>query len=155
METDIVALVRRSEQRFWAKVEIKGPDECWPYLESKRGGYGQFRVTGLGGKLGAHQVSFVLKNGYLPPQVRHECDNRVCCNPAHLLPGTHRDNMNDVIKRKRQAGEKNGFAKLSEDDVRAIRADRISTNTALGQRYGVHHSTISLIRLGKKWKSVG
>ncbi len=29
--------------RFWSKVDRRGPDECWPWLEHrKRSGYGQF-----------------------------------------------------------------------------------------------------------------
>lgn len=154
MEADLVALVRRSEQRFWPKVDKRGPDECWEWKEYRRKGYGYFRVYRRATKLGAHQVVFILKYGYLPPMVRHSCDNPGCCNPAHLLPGDHRSNMDDVIARKRQAGERNASARLTERDVRAIRADKISTNIALGEKYGVTHSMISAIRLGKAWRHV-
>lgn len=31
----------------------------------------------------------------------HRCDNTMCLNPKHLFPGTHSDNMQDKIKKKR------------------------------------------------------
>lgn len=45
----------------------------------------------------AHRVSYMMHN---PPfekslQVRHMCHNPRCCNPEHLLIGTHQQNMMD------------------------------------------------------------
>ena len=34
--------------------------------------------------------------------LRHLCDNKPCCNPAHLLPGTASENVRDVIHAKRE-----------------------------------------------------
>lgn len=33
--------------------------------------------------------------------VRHSCDNCGCCNPHHLMVGTQRDNVNDMLHRER------------------------------------------------------
>jgi hypothetical protein len=89
--------------------------------------------------------------------VRHTCDNPPCCNPAHLLVGTHADNTQDAVERGRIARE---FAKpntiLSDADVRTIRSEyrliyRGRSNSAeLAARYGVCPSYIAEIVRGHK-----
>lgn len=90
-------------ERFWRKVEKRGPDECWPWkgaLWDK--GYGQFRVDGR--KLMAHRVSLILAGRPQPsdkPQGCHTCDNPPCVNPAHLWWGTNGDNQRDCVAKGR------------------------------------------------------
>ena len=31
----------------------------------------------------------------------HKCDNRICIEPRHLYVGTHRDNLDDALRRGR------------------------------------------------------
>lgn len=68
-------------------------------------GYGQFHI----GKrnFSAHRVAYTLERGEIPVGmcVCHHCDNPVCCNPAHLFVGTHRDNVLDKWNKGRQGGE--------------------------------------------------
>lgn len=82
----------------------------------------------------------------------HTCDNRRCVNPDHLYEGTRRQNMADATARGRhnkRRGEVNQRAKLTADDVRQIRQLAISTRySAIGDRFGVHPSTISRIARG-------
>lgn len=81
-----------------------------------------------------------MANGYLPEVVRHACDNPPCCNPLHLLGGTHADNVADKIRRGRGAdGSRNGQAKLTEDEVIAIRESRASgeSPTDIAVRFGI------------------
>src|SRR5260221_11410569 len=33
--------------------------------------------------------------------LRHKCDVPLCCNPAHLIPGTAAQNSDDMVSRKR------------------------------------------------------
>ncbi len=122
-----------------------------------RAGYGYRRFEGKT-RL-AHRVAYANHHGLLLPAlggkvVRHTCDNPACVNPEHLLLGTQRDNMNDVIARQRVAGERNGYAKLTAEQVRAIRtayqAGGISQRT-LGTRYGVAQTTIGFIVRGVSW----
>jgi hypothetical protein len=84
--------------RYWSNVDRSGEDECWPWLAGTVEGYGQVRFDGE--KLGSHVVSFRLQYGAVPSgkMVLHACGNRLCCNPAHLYPGTHADNTNDAIR---------------------------------------------------------
>jgi hypothetical protein len=82
--------------RFWEKVDRRGPNECWPWLASRRPtGHGRLR---WGGRCEyAYRVSYVLKHGPIPPgqMIRHQCGNAWCVNPRHLKPGTHADNAAD------------------------------------------------------------
>src|SRR6266487_2334557 len=36
--------VKSFEERFWAKVEVRGPDDCWLWKGCFSEGYGQFSV---------------------------------------------------------------------------------------------------------------
>lgn len=91
----------RSE-RFWSHVEKKGRNDCWEWTAMfHRQGYGMVRdVYGVDGRQKmryAHIVAYELEVGLVPEglELRHVCDNQSCCNPRHLIPGTHEDNMRD------------------------------------------------------------
>jgi hypothetical protein len=83
--------------------------------------------------------------------VCHRCDVPACVNPDHLFLGTHLDNVRDAISKDRHArGEVNGHAKLTADDVRAIRADR-RIQRVVAAEYGVARTVVSRIRSGTRW----
>lgn len=83
--------------RFWAKIDQRGPDDCWPWLAGRSKGYGQF-LNYL-----AHRIAWFLTHGEIPAGavIRHTCDNPPCCNPNHLVPGTHGQNFRDMVERGR------------------------------------------------------
>lgn len=86
--------------RFWAKVHICGPDDCWPWLRAvDRDGYGWFTVgTHRDHRpYRAHRIAFIISFGVIPDTVHvlHDCDNPPCCNPAHLWPGSNAENIRD------------------------------------------------------------
>lgn len=98
----------RVEPRFWAKVDRRGPDECWLWTAKvNQWGYGLAHVGPR--DCVASRVAWVLGNGTEPGEmlVCHTCDNTRCCNPAHLWLGTHGDNARDRAakgrSRKRRA----------------------------------------------------
>lgn len=88
--------------RFFKKIK-KDLLGCWEWTGAKRGrGYGAFKVNGK--IVYAHRYSFELhwgKLGHRSLVVRHTCDNRLCCNPNHLIMGTAKENTQDAIHRGR------------------------------------------------------
>lgn len=85
------------EERFWSKVDRRGPDTCWPWLASiAYNGYGRFGIHSQGGTMTtAHRVAYELAVGPIPAGlvVDHLCGNRACCNPSHLQAVTQRVNV--------------------------------------------------------------
>lgn len=91
--------------QFWAKVDVKGEDECWLWTASVNSkGYGSFAINGSG--VSAHKISWALakNDGVLSDSkshVMHSCDVRNCVNPRHLSLGTALDNTRDAINKGR------------------------------------------------------
>lgn len=147
-------------KRFWSKVKIGKPAECWEWQESGSHGYGYFRVGTK--RKRAHRIAWELANGKTIPKnmlVCHHCDNPKCCNPYHLFIGTHADNSHDRDAKKRNAdlrGSKNGSAKLTENSILKIRGllSQGIEQKEIAQIFNVDPSTISYINTGKTWKHV-
>lgn len=142
------------QEQFEAKFVQRSPDECWEWIAAKTPlGYGVFAwsVDRL-----AHRVSYRLHVGDIPEGmvIRHTCDNPSCVNPAHLLVGTQRQNMDDAIERERFAkGDGHHSAKLTEDSVREIlMSERPAAEIAA--EYAVHPDLIRMIQRGARWKHV-
>lgn len=145
------------EMRFWGNVKRGGPDECWEWqagLHAKFG-YGRMRWgTDWHDEL-AHRISWMLHVGDIPdetPFVLHRCDNPPCVNPAHLFLGTHDDNMHDMIGKGRRRTPVERRGKLSEADVRRIKAllGRVSVYE-LAKFFGVSARNIRGIKTGRIW----
>jgi hypothetical protein len=90
--------------RFAAKVDVRGPDECWEWTGYRcPRGYGTLWVAGKNKK--AHRVALEIALGRpIAPALGalHTCDNPPCCNPAHLYEGTAQDNSDDAAVRGRR-----------------------------------------------------
>ena len=91
------------EERYWLKVDRRGPDECWPWLASKDSfGYGQISMMGHNGPVSAHRVALFLAFGKWPAKGKHTdhlCRNPACQNPNHLEVVTPRENMRRGVGR--------------------------------------------------------
>lgn len=146
-------------ERFWSKVEIGDPNDCWLWTGSllKNRGYGTFswhRRPAL-----AHRVSYELSYNVSPGmlEVLHSCDNPPCCNPNHLWLGTQADNLADCRAKNRQhtaRGELSGRHKLTAvqvAEIRSLYAMGGTTHRQLAARYGVSHTAIGDILRNNHW----
>jgi len=79
-------------------------NECWPWKGPKsKKGYGYCK--GPGERL-AHRRVYIECRGPIPEGyvIMHLCNNPNCCNPSHLIVGTHKMNMEHKVMSGRQKG---------------------------------------------------
>lgn len=146
---------------FWAQVDKT--NGCWLWTGSVNNwGYGRVKTT-FTRERGAHRISWELHNGAIPKGllVLHNCDTPRCVNPAHLRLGTDADNAADKAARLRSNhGVKGNHAKLTEDQVRYVRATYRKTGpnqgngSRIARELGVGPGVVYAICLGRTWKHV-
>ena len=132
-------------------------DECliWPYARNRRG-YGKLKHAGH--NVNASRVTCILAHGG-PPSPDHEAAHSCgrghdgCVSPHHLAWKTHLENHADRVEHgTSNRGERHGLAKLTEAQVREIRAQK--GNVSLGKlaiRYCVSKRLIQLVMSGQAW----
>lgn len=105
-------------------IDIKGPSDCWLWKGgTNKDGIPYFTLNGK--KIIAYRLVYWLTNPSWDINnsrefLRHQCkdqqgrsvDNPLCCNPAHVIPGTHLENMLDMASRGRSG--------LTKDMIYAI-----------------------------------
>ncbi|UCR75537.1 HNH endonuclease [Alcaligenes phage vB_Af_QDWS595] len=79
------------------------PCHIWTGSDSgtgRGGGYGRMSLNGH--TVAVHLVVFTHYYGYIPgnKQVDHLCNQRACCNPAHLELVSHKENQKRRDKRR-------------------------------------------------------
>jgi hypothetical protein len=87
-------------------------------------------------------------------EVRHLCGNKWCLNKAHLVAGTHKENMNDAVVADTIAfGQRHGMNKLSPEEVIEIRSLRGKLpQWKIGEMFDIHQVHVSQIQLKKLWR---
>jgi hypothetical protein len=133
---------------------------CTPWPFTKQKGYGW--VWDKNRRIGAaHVIVCTMVNGPKPSpdhHARHLCGkgHLGCFNAACLKWGTAKDNAADAIRHGTFVkGERSGQAKLTDEAVIEIRAQRGRVaQPILAKRFGVSQSLVSLVQLGKAWAHV-
>lgn len=140
------------------------PGDCWASdLSVRPGGYPRLgvRTGGRTGSVALARVIVALRDG-LDLQdrswvARHTCDTPACVAPAHLIAGTVRENVADMVERGRMPlGERRAHAKLTPSVVRAIRAEVAAgaLQREVAARYGVNQTGVGKIVRGETWTHV-
>ena len=154
---------------LWSKVDVKGEDECWPWKGFiNHDGYGRTWIDGYG--YYAHRVIFDLANPNTITRsapkstdefgfVLHTCDNPICCNPKHLWAGTHKDNMDDKVKKGRSpdfSGDKGPRCKLTMEqakEARELRKNGASVRD-LAEQFGLSLPSMKTLLRGQSYKEI-
>ena len=145
-----------NEHRIMSQVD-KSDSGCWLWTGMKTiNGYGRLKY--LGRPASAHRFSYKTFKGEIPcgRLVCHKCDVRLCVNPDHLFLGSHKENMNDMVLKKRSAVAKNCKAKLKPCHVKEILRQKKQyykyySASELASVYRVSRSTIHRVLSGESW----
>ena len=147
-----------SKEVILEKLE-NGCIKCISHCTDKDG-YVRIRYNGKHDRL--FRVLYQQKYGKIPKGLvlRHLCNNSWCCNIEHLKVGTHKENMEDMIKcghsgkgkqNLKISGEKNHNHKLSKKQVKEIYLSDLGC-TVLSKLYNVSKTNIRYIKNKRQWK---
>lgn len=131
--------------------QIKGPKGLRKLCKTPRG---YLRISLHGKTVGVHRLVLFAFHGRSSLHVNHKNgikhDNRLC-NLEFVTQVENNHHAHKMGLYKPLYGQRNGQSKLCESDIRIILSSK-KTIVALAQQFGVTHSLISKIRLGKLWK---
>jgi len=134
------------------RIKVDPKTGCWVWQLSRFAqGYGQAgNAKYFGLDRYAHRVSYSVFKGPIPPglKVRHKCHNPPCCNPAHLLLGTQRDNMLDNLRSGLSITMKLTPAKVAR--IRQLLMQGMRCNV-IATQFGMSAKAISHIKTGRRW----
>lgn len=129
----------------------------WPF-HTGANGYGRAHSPKNGVLTNASRIMCELAHGAPPSDIHeaaHSCGNgsKGCVNPNHLDWATPADNHADKLRHgTHNRGERHGASKLTENDVRKIRALIGTTSqAAIARMFNIHQCAISEIKTGRKW----
>jgi len=145
----------------WLEANVsRSGSACLTWLfHRKANGYGELTRSGSRKRLYAHREMCILANGP-PPTPKHEAAHSCgkghegCVHPRHVRWDTAKGNHADRLRHGTHTrGSKNGRAKLSEDDVLAIRAltGMVSTSE-IARRFSISHKTAWSVLERQNWR---
>jgi hypothetical protein len=144
----------------WDLVAKASDDECWEWQGCKNStGYGSMTVSQK--IYSAHRIVFALTypdtiSIKAPTDkkekqfILHKCDNRICCNPNHMVLGNYNDNNKDAKAKGRSnapKGASHKLAKLTQEQANQVR-EIYKTGLSfvdIGKMFNLHANNISRI----------
>lgn len=139
-----MAISDKQCERFFTKVNKEGANGCWEWIGNMHNnGYGLINIDKHNWR--AHRLSYVIKHGSIPDGMflMHQCDNKICVNPDHLKPGTHAENMAEMVARGRASRATK--RRLTQEQIKYILESGKSISV-LTAELGVHPRTIERVR---------
>ena len=147
-----------SISRFHDKYIPEPNSGCWLWIASvNSSGYGNFQWKGRIRQ--ANRVAWEIFTGQEAPShlcVCHLCDNPCCVNPDHLFLGTHKENIQDCVRKGRarknaRKGEDQAQAKFSEKQIKEIIKDT-RPQKDIAESYGCSKALVCLLKNRNRWK---
>lgn len=136
-----------TQARFWNKVKVipqSNSSQCWEWQGATMpNGYGIASI-GNGQTMLAHRYAASLSNNIQGQVVMHSCDNPKCVRPDHLIVGTQKGNIDDMIIKERK------HSKLSIINVKDIRSKRLS-RVEFAKLYNISEYTVGEIQRKNTW----
>jgi hypothetical protein len=148
---------QNTPDELWKKVNKRGENECWEWMGYvSESGYGRTQINDK--PYYAHRVIFNLvypgvielnspRNKKGIGFLMHSCDNRLCCNPAHLKVATLHENNKDCLAKGRRVlpkGEDHPRSVFTNEEIKQILEMRQLGKTAkhIAQAMNKKHSTV-------------
>jgi hypothetical protein len=148
-----------------SRCRIDPRTECWDWANYiTKSGYGRMSIDGV--SKWVHRVVWELVNGAISPRKRvyHDCDNRTCCNPEHLLCGTQLQIIRAAKSKGRlSSGVRHSLAttprRRARSDMTMAKARQIRRACAAGtsqraasKKFKVSRFTVQSIVTRKTWR---
>lgn len=134
-------------------------DDCIDHgQKGMKAGYGNTYYHGQ--KTTCHRAAYCKHHGVTLASiagkvVQHACDNPRCINPAHLVLGTQRTNIQDAVSKGRHPhGVTHGSAKMTPElaaGMRLLYMQGDISQRKLAELYGVSQKVVNLIVNNKAW----
>ncbi|USL89303.1 HNH homing endonuclease [Bacillus phage vB_BceH_LY2] len=130
---------------------------CWVPKDIMRDSYGYAIVTRYRKKIKLHRYVYMLNTGDMNLSkeivIRHKCDNRECCNLAHLTKGTVQDNNQDMVDRGRyRTGVNHSKSYLKKEDYFLI-VELLKNNNGreVSRMTGITYDIVREIKNNTHW----
>jgi hypothetical protein len=163
--TKIFDLTWKHKKELYKKIQTNqsfGPNgDCWKSIGTLTSdGYASvtWQFNKIKYRITVSRLIFFLWHGRYPePYALHRCDMPQCVNPEHIFEGTAQQNIQDKIKKGRQAkGEQNARHIIKEAEV--IQALELYKNgdsvNNVAEKLKISVRIIRCILSGETWKHV-